>query len=342
MTPKALIISADFFGYQESVARAFRNAGYDTRIETYDEPIHPFRGLLKWQHKFSHNKETLRAKSRAQYSGYIRAVYNEYRPDIVFIYNGTILSDDTLDYFRSRGAKVIIWMYDSVLRADRTMCISHIDHADLFCCFEEKDVEFYAAQNRTAHFMPLAVDSTIYHPIPHNHLRNIDILFVGTIYISPRRIDLLERLAKRYPDKKLIFYGHYKPYFKDPIGWLTLTNRQVFRNVNIPPVRVNQLFSQTKVALNIHNQQTFNGANQRLFEACGAGAYQICDRNPYIESIFPNGEVGLYDNFDQMCRLIDYALSHDTSAQAAAAHKIVMENHTFDVRIRQMLKLINN
>lgn len=340
MIDRVLIISADFFGYQESVARAFENSGFDTKIVTYDEPIHPFRGLLKWRHKFSRNKEALRAKSRAGYATYIRDIFSDYKPNIVFIYNGTILEDDTLDFFRSHGAKVIIWMYDSVLRHDRKICISHIDHADLFCCFEEKDVEYYAERGKLAYFMPLAVDTSIYFPID-NDIKDIDILFVGTIYISPKRIDFLQRLAERYKDKNLMFYGYYKPYFKDPIGFLLMKNRKVFRNVNIPPSQVNILFSRSKIALNIHNQQTFNGANQRLFEASGAGAYQICDKNPFIESVFPNGEVGLYDNYNELCSLIDYALSHDMTANASAAKRIVLENHTFDKRVEQMLKLLD-
>ena len=55
--PKVLIISSPFFGYQDSVGRAFEQLGYEVRIETYDEPIHPFRGWLRWRHKFSLNRE---------------------------------------------------------------------------------------------------------------------------------------------------------------------------------------------------------------------------------------------------------------------------------------------
>ena len=148
---KVLIISAPFFGYQNSVGKAFQYLGFDVRIETYDEPIHPFRGILRWRHKLAINKEPLREKSRLKYKQYIEKVFDEYRPDIVFTYNGTILKDSTLDYFRQRGAKVIVWMYDSVQRPDRAMCISHIQHADLFCCFEETDVDFFEKQGEKAY-----------------------------------------------------------------------------------------------------------------------------------------------------------------------------------------------
>ena len=335
---KILLISADFFGYQDSVARAFERQGFQTKVVTYDEPVHPFRGLLKWRHKFSCRKEQLRAKSRQRYALYIREIYREYRPEIVFVFNGTVLEDDTLDYFRNNGSKVIVWMYDSVLRPQREICISHIDHADLFCCFEHSDVEYYAVQGKKAYFLPMAADTDVYRPL--NEEKIIDILFVGTIYISPKRIEYLERLAGQYHDKRLAFYGLYRPIYKMPLRWLWF-NRRVFHNCNVFPQEVNRLMAQSRIVLNIHNQQTADGANPRLFEASSAGAYQICDRNHYIETLYPNGEIGLYDNFDQMCHLIDHALMHDMTANAQAARKITLINHTFDNRVAQMLQWLN-
>src|SRR5574344_228802 len=132
---KVLIISSPFFDYQISVGHVFEELGYEVRIETYDEPVHPFKGLLRWQHKLALNKEKLRQKNREKYNHYIRSCYDEYSPDLIFIYNGNILLDDTLDYFRQKS-KIILWMYDSVLRNDRNLCVKHIDHVDAFFCFE--------------------------------------------------------------------------------------------------------------------------------------------------------------------------------------------------------------
>ncbi len=337
--PKVLIISSPFFGYQESVGRAFEQLGYSVRIETYDEPIHPFRGWLRWRHKLSLNKERLREKSRQKYKVYIEHVFDEYKPDIVFSYNGTILKDDTLDYFRQQGTKVILWMYDSVLRPDRTMCEKHIDHADLVCCFEESDVKYYAKQNKKAYFLPLACDTNVYYP--QKKKKDIDILFVGTIYTSPKRVQMLERLVTRYPQLNIRIYGEYKPYFKNPITWLFRKHRKTFLNYNISPKEVNELYARTKVALNIHHKQTFNGANQRFFESSGAGAYQICDANPFIRSVFSNGEIGIYDNEEQMYQLIDYALAHDMSGDAKRAYDVIISKHTFFIRVKQMLEWLN-
>lgn len=139
-----------------------------------------------------------------------------------------------------------------------------------------------------------------------------------------------------------MIYGWYKPFVKNPIKWLFREKRNVFKNVNIPPAKVNELFSRTKIALNIHHEQTFHGANQRVFEASGSGAYQVCDANPYIESLFPNGEVGLYHNEEEMVEQIRWALDsanvQERERRAKAAQKIILKGNTFLSRVKQMLE----
>jgi spore maturation protein CgeB len=335
---KVLIISTPFFGYHESVGRAFSGLGYDIYIATYDEPIHPFKGLLKWQHKFARDREKLTVKSRQKYDIYIRSIYNQFQPDIVFSYNGTILLDGTLDFFRLKS-KVVFWMYDSVLRDDREMCKKHIDHADAVFCFEKKDVEYYASINKKACFLPLACDHYVYYPIAETQ-KDIDILFVGNIYGNDKRIRILKMIVNRYPHLNILIYGAYKPYYKNPLKWLFREKKNIFKNINIPPEDVNKLYSRCRIALNIHHQQTIYGANQRVFEASGAGAYQICDANPFIESIFPNGTVGLYRTDEELITLIDDALQYDKSENARNAQNIVLSGHTFVHRVKEMLKII--
>lgn len=341
---KVLIISSPFFDYQKSVGRAFEELGYEVRIETYDEPIHPFKGILRWRHKLasSARKEELRRRSRERYDLFIRSVFEEFAPDVVFSYNGTILLDDTLDLFR-KNSKVIFWMYDSVLRKDRERCRNHIDHADAVFCFEKKDVEYYDSIGKKAFFLPLACDTTVYYP-PKKLLKweekDIDILFVGTIYTSPHRTKILKKIVSRYPERKIVIYGHYKPYFKTPVKWFFREKRNIFKNRNITPKEVNALFARTKIALNIHHEQTSFGANQRVFEASGAGAYQICDWNPFIESVFPSGEAGLYRNEEELFALIDDALINDKSECALNGYKIITSSHTFKVRVQEMLREI--
>ncbi|MDR1975224.1 MAG: glycosyltransferase [Bacteroidales bacterium] len=337
---KILIISSPFYDYHRSVGRAFETFGYKVHFETYDMPIHPFKGLLKWKHKFANTnwRERLKAQSRNKFDIHIRQVYNQYQPNIVFIYNGTILLDETLDYFRQKS-KVLLWMYDSVLNPRYARNITHIDHVDAMFCFEKKDVDYYESIGKISYFLPLACDDSVYYSIP-NQNKDIDIFFVGAIWMSKRRMKILEMLVNCYPNLKILIYGKYKPIEKNFLKWLLRKNRNIFTNINIQPKKVNEFYNRCKVALNIHHEQTTYGSNQRVFEACGAGAYQICDANPFIEQLFPNGEVGLYHNDEELIALIEDALNNDKTSQAKEAQQIILSSHTFVNRVQEMLEIL--
>ena len=336
MNKTALIIGSSFFHYNISISNAFKTLGYQTFIEEYDLPVHPFKGWLKWRHKFSLNRKKLREKSYNKYNNYIIEKFNVINPNIVFIFNGNILQTRTLDHFR-KTAKVILWMFDSLSRYPKS--IDHIDHVDAFFCYEKQDVEWYAQQGKTAFFMPQGYDEKCY--FPQKVTKDIDILFVGILYNYKKRIKLLTSVVKNFTDTKILIFGVYKPYYKGILKWLFREKRKIYQNKNIPPQQVNDYYNRAKVVLNIHHETQKDGANPKVFEISGAGAYQICDYNPYITSLFPNGEVGLYKNEQELFDLIEDALQNNKSENAKKAQEIVLENHTFLHRVKEMLAILD-
>lgn len=333
---KVLIIGPNFFEINKSIADAFSQLGWTTYIEFYDSPIHPFKGWPKWQHKFSLDKENLRRRSRERYALYIAQRFDKIKPELVFIYNGDILLADTLDYFRTQ-AKVALWMLDSVVHYP--LCKNHIDHVDAFFCFEQHDVDMYLKQGKQAYFLPQSCDTNVYHPV--QCAKDIDILFVGNIYGYKKRGEYLKEVIKAFPKKKILFYGIYKPYYKNPVKWLLREHRDIYTNKNLPREEVNLLYNRARVVLNIHHEQSENGANPKVFEICGSGAYQVCDKNPYILSLFFNNEVGLYADKQSFIACIKDGLENDKSVQAKSAQALVYANHTFVHRIGKALTILN-
>ncbi|MFA9390567.1 MAG: glycosyltransferase [Prolixibacteraceae bacterium] len=331
-----LIISSTYFDYGKNVEAGFKELGYATFLETYSpEPVHPFKGLLKWRYKFSSNKKKLVQQSKERFNQYIIQKYKEYQPDLVFIFNGGILFSETLDYFRT-SSQVALWMFDSIFF--RTECESHIDHVDAMFCFEKSDVEYYKTINKRAWFLPFAVDPNTY--FPFETAKDIDIAFVGIIYKNEKRQRLLNLIIENFPHLKLAFYGVYKPYYKSIVQWLFREHRSIFKNVNIPPAQVNQLYNRSKIVVNIHHNQSKEGANPKVFEICAAGAYQICDENSYITSIFKENEIGFYRSDEEFITQIKFALQNDCSKRAAQGRKIIMDNHTFVKRLEQVFTVL--
>ncbi|MDL2297068.1 glycosyltransferase [Bacteroidales bacterium OttesenSCG-928-B11] len=335
--PKILIIGPNFHNFNISIARAFEQLGWEALIEGYDTPIHPFRGFVKWRHKFSQNKAKFKEQQKNKYKLFIEQRFIEYDPDFVFILNGDILFSETLDFFRGK-CKVALWLFDNVMNISPS--INHVDHVDSCFCYEQENVIFYEKSGRKTYFLPQAYDPSIYYP-KEKQEKDIDILFVGNLYISQKRIQYIRKVVQAFTNKKMVVIGEYKPWYKNPLKWLLREHRDIYTNRNIHYLQVNDYYNRARVVLNIHHEQQKDGANPKVFEISGAGAYQICDANPYIESLFPNGEVGLYRDEKELIALIDNALKNDQSENANKAHEIVIQNHTFLHRVKEMLKIMN-
>lgn len=335
---RVLIIGPRYYNFLSAVQAAFEKSGWETLVEGYDNPVHPYTDWMKIRYRLSHDKAAMQRKSRAAYQPCVLSRFQSYRPDLVFVMNGDMLETSTLDIFRS-SAKVALWFFDS--RTKLPAAADHIDHVDAMFCFEREDVDWYRAQGKRAYFLPQACDTDVYFPIHPSPDKDIDILFVGNLYYSQRRKNLMNALISRFPESRIEVYGWYQPWFKGIIPWLKRPYKHVYKNVNVSGEEANLLYNRAKVVMNIHQEHQRDGANPRVFEICGAGAYQVCDRNPYVSSLFPSDAIGLYGDERELFARISDALAGDFSRQAAEACELVRTNHSFDRRIAEVLTVLS-
>lgn len=337
MDKKVLILGPTFFGYNYSIERAFRALGWQTKVMEYDEPIHPFTPKNMVLHKLFPHSRALREKSRRAFNTLALQQAEAYRPDLVFIYNGDILESETVRRFREKS-KVAVWMLDGAFRHPDSVAIA--PEVDAYFCFENSDVEKLKSMGVNASFLPQGYDPAVYYPL-ESERRDIDILFVGALYGYPERIRLLSLLAEQLGWQYTVkVYGRYKPVFKNPVKWLLRERRDIFMNKNVSPAEVNRLYNRARVCINIHHEQSVEGANPKVFEICGAGAFQVVDYNPFIAEIYPDNEVAMYRSDDDFLRQVTEALGTDVSARREAAYRIVAQHHTFEQRIRQALEVL--
>lgn len=335
MSRKVLIIGHNYYNFLSAVREAFTELGWEAVVSGYDNPVHPYTRLMKIRYKLSRHRDRLHEESMDRFSKEALERFRAVQPDLVFIMNGDMLRPHVLDAFRE-SARVALWLYDNTQRIPKA--IGHADHVDALFCFDQADVDWYAAHGKKARFLPQACDTQVYHPLEGS--KDIDILFIGGMYHSPRRRELLNAVIDAFPGRRIEVYGWYYPWFKGLWGWITRPHKGVFKNHNVSPVEANVLYNRARVALNIHQELQRDGANPRVFEICGAGTYQICDRNPYIESLFPDGEVGLYGSEQELIDLISMALSSDMSAAAARAYDEVVTHHSYRARMAEVLSVL--
>jgi spore maturation protein CgeB len=98
----------------------------------------------------------------------------------------------------------------------------------------------------------------------------------------------------------------------------------------------------SKVNLNIIDQTNYPAANMRFFEVLCAGGLQLCSPCPEMEHEFKHEETVFYYRHesglsDQIRRLLDDSELRGKVKQAA--HRKVMEKHTYLHRAKQILSL---
>lgn len=330
---KVLIIGPVFFNYNQSIERAFQNLGFETKVLGY-LPGEVRSVKEKLQYYITRNKDLFFEKVKTKFNKEILDVYHSFHPDIVFIIQGNYVFRRTIEVIR---CKKVLWMMDSIFRAKGGYEMrSEVDHIFLF---EKTDVDrLWQEEGIKAWFLPLAVDESVYYPTKEE--REIDLLFVGALYKN--RVELLERIIKRFDKNTIRVYGRYYSPLKKPVHYFTRKNRKEFLNKNVSPGEVNKLYNQSKICLNIHHDQSKYGVNQRFFEISGSCSFQLVDDNPFITDYFSGDEITIYHSEDELIEKIAKFLNDQATAKAIAekAHKKVMEKHTFTHRIKQVLETI--
>lgn len=369
--PKALIIGPKFHYFNQSIERAFCALGYETRVLAYDNPVHPYDWVNKVRYKLAKDKLAMKRESRALFHLEAEYAFADYQPDVVFVMNGDMLLPDALLHWRGKleddplpvekPAKVALWFFDSFTHIP--LCEENIPAVDAVFCYEQTDLPMIEAKyGIKAHFLPQAVDLELYHPLEDSDgdgldtkpktvqkvEKEYDIVFAGDIYHSQKRREVIQAVVAHYPELRIRVWGEYKPWYKNPWTWLTRERKDVYMNRNASAEQLNSDYNKARIVLNVHIEQQKDGANPKVYEISASGAYQICDANPYVQQLFPNGEVGFYvldeavgaeqKKYDSLFAAIDYALQHDMSAHAQAAHQEIIHQHTFIQRISQCLE----
>lgn len=335
---KVFVVGPLFYGYSRSVASAFEKEGFT--VDVYDDWKEGTVETIseKLTHNVTKNKEAFFTKKYEKYDAKIKTQYSACKPDMVFIIRGAVLTRETLLFMKK--SKLILWMMDSVFTVKSTL--ENIDLYDHVFLFEKEDISVLKEKNNVeAHFLPLALDEAVYFPIPSAQ-KPIDILFVGNLY--EKRKFLLNKVIKKFPEKNIKIYGDYFSKLRNIKRYLFRKDKKYYTNSKVTPAELNQLYSKTKICLNIHHSQSVYGVNQRFFEVCGAKVLQVCDRHGFITDNFKNNEVLIYDTDQQLFDIINDVLSNYDSYKNKIdmAFTQVINHHTFQKRVQYILQTINN
>jgi spore maturation protein CgeB len=109
-------------------------------------------------------------------------------------------------------------------------------------------------------------------------------------------------------------------------------------------VRQTAVFRSSIINLNTHHFDDINGANQRLFDICGCGGFQLVDHKKVIEEFYePGQDLDVYSDAEELKEKVGFYLFHEkeTIAMAKSAQKKTIANHTYDHRIKKIFDTLD-
>ena len=268
----------------------------------------------------------------------------KHKPDIFYTELNPVVSQETLDFLRSKGIKSAEWFgippftckknsnliktmasYDFIVSSTNIIPLCSSPHIPR--CF----IEVPPAYNpKIFKKMNLMGDDQL----KYSH----DVSFVGGVAkIHSRRWDVLEALSKNCDN--FAFYGYglnkvpsYYTFFKSHRG--APLAESFAKIINGSKISINLLLD--------YYEKLSSGINYRAFEIPACGGFQLCQYTPNLEEFFTPGEnIETFKNIEELLEKVDYYLKNDNARMRIAenGYKRVLP-FTYDFQVKKILSKI--
>lgn len=335
---RILLVDNNFYHYGSAIEYYLQSKGFQVKRMCVEIPLNLRIRIYNWIVKkikeifIPHKEFKLLNFQIRTISNDILQQYKEYKPDCVLFIKADYISEDALRQMQK--SQLAVWMMDSYERYP--FLIENLGMFHNILVFEKSDVELLQKKKINASFLPLCADERYFYPQTKD--KDIDILFIGAMYRE--RLKLLQKIIEYFPWANIKIYGYYinrVEFFKKIVYKYCKKYRNFYGNVT--PDEANDLYSRSKICLNIHNWQSKSGANPRTFEILATKSFEIVDHNPYLEEILAGG-VCFYRSESELFQKIEYYLEHATERDdiAEKGYAYTKEKHMFGQRIDELIE----
>jgi spore maturation protein CgeB len=328
---KIIVYSPYFYGYSKSIANALQYLEHTVRLIVYDRCLNSIKRKI-YYFLFPQYAE----KCELIYSERLLITkIGEFAPDLMLVIRGDKINPLVLNEIKEKSGscKIIIWENDNLDCLRVESLTKNSQYIDCFFTYDRKDVKRAESIGfKKSYYLPTGFDPFIFQKIlPTNkqyQKYGCDITFVGKGY------DKRNMYLKQIPSevKLKVFGTGYQKGIKADKSYIILNE-------------VNILYNCSKIGLSMHENDKFQGVNNRTFEICGSGCICLVDNMNEIPEMFDVGkEVVMYSSPLEMIEQIE-RYSHDKELRlkiAEAGNKNAHAHHTFRHRLERMLNIIGD
>ena len=246
--------------------------------------------------------------------------YDETNIDIALVLRGE------LDYYPDYSNINIMW---NISHPQSTPIEEYEKYDYVFIASEKYANKIKSKVNTNVHALLQCTDPDVFYPERNMDISD-EILFVGVTRGVYRKIikDILKT------DYDVSIYG---------MGWEEFIDEKYVKDYFIPNEELHKYYSSCKILLNDHWNDMIDEdfPSNRLFDALSCGTFVISDNIPSANDLF-EGSIVTYNDENDLKEKINYYLTHEDERikLAKKGQKIVLENHTFDHRIKKILSVL--
>ena len=277
--------------------------------------------------------ENLHYKASRDFVIYVK----DQKPDAIFFFTNAPVTSGALIFIKSILPKVklvLVWP-DSLLNFTPPT-IANLPLFDYVASYSFTALPLF--QNMTTakvEFVPLAADESIHQIAPANNYTRL-FGFVGGW--RPEREKYIKEIALHFGSDHLVIHG---PYWKEKCVSHGL--KKCIHSSGIRGKDLAVFFNSTLLNLNIIDDTNYPSANMRFFEIPVAGGLQLSTPCPEMENDFKDLESVIY--FYNASELIDRSekvISGIINGYEIKmnAHRKVIVNHTYQIRMAQIINSI--
>lgn len=276
----------------------------------------------------------------------INKIIKEHRPEFI-LHTKDELPAEAYQEMRT-SAKVIQWYPDPVIP---DWLPPYVRAADVFFTMSEGLVEELKELNPKTFWMTQAFEPSAFQieGITGEDIRNFsaDITFVGNLGSKPRYLPRREYLMSVLNNGFNLKWWGPKIPFKLSTARLIMGGlgrsyggRIIWGGDHAKVAKLSKIYLGFDAAPEVRKSMS-----ERMYIAVGCGAFYMCQYVNGIEEVLePGKEIVTFHSGEEMVELIRYYLIHDNERKiiAEAGQKRVMNEHTYETRTGQIIKIIED